>query len=291
MQSVMIAVLWLGVLAPAASADDTETFFLGPEGVPVGSLIGTPHGGQMPNYDRGRDLEPGLFLEKSDRGLLESEETRYQHWQAEMTGRRLAGHPTFVVWTASAAFEPGLTGAFSVYLLDCSETAVDCTELAGQEVVVPPADSGGWTEITVALPQIDHVFAEGRHLGIRIVVSEGSGTDMMFAYGFPKYRSRLIVSAEPLVVTTEASVAPPPITRAPLDRLGLVKPLSILRLQEGPADINSLTPWLATLTGSTVILVVLGVVLVFTLSPHGRRERSRTGSPLPHSGTRTVISS
>jgi hypothetical protein len=286
----MIAVLWLGVLAPAASADDTETFFLGPDGVPVGSLIGTPHGGQMPNYDRGRDLEPGLFLEKSDSGLLESEETRYQHWQAEMTGRHLAGYPTFVVWGASAAFEPGLTGTFSVYLLDCAEAALECTELAGQEVVVPPADSGGWTETTVSLPQIDHVFAEGRHLGIRIVVSDKSGTDMMFAYGFPKYRSRLIVSAEPPAITTEASVALPPITLAPLDRLGLVKPLSFLTFQEGPADINSLTPWLATLTGSTVILVVLGVVLVFTLSPHGRRERSRPGTRPARNG-RTVISS
>jgi hypothetical protein len=287
----MIAVLWLGILGPAASADDTETFFLGPDGVPVGSLIGTPHGGQMPNYDRGRDLEPGLFLEKSDRGLLESEETRYQHWQAEMTGRRLAGYPTFVVWSASAAFEPGVTGAFAVFLLDCPETALDCTELAGQEVVVPPADSGGWTETTVSLPQIGHVFAEGRRLGMTIVVCEGSDSDMMFAYGFPKYRSRLIVSAEPLVVTVEESVAPPPITLAALDRLGVVKPLSVLASQQGPADINSLTPWLATLTGSTVILVVLGVVLVFTLSPHGRRERSRSGSRPSRSGSRTVTSS
>jgi len=290
-QAVMIAVLWLGVLAPAASADDTETFFLGPDGVPVGSLIGTPHGGQMPNYDRGRDLEPGLFLEKSDRGLLETEETRYQHWQAEMTGRHLAGYPTFVIWSASAAFEPGLTGAFSVYLLDCPETAVECTELGGQEVFVQPTDSGGWTETTVSLPPIDHAFADGRHLGIRIVVADDSGTDMMFAYGFPKYRSRLVVSAEPLVVTPQASLTPPPITLAPVDRLGLVKPLSVLRFQEGPADINSLTPWLATLTGSTVILVVLGVVLVFTLSPHGRREKSRAGSRPAHSRSRTVVSS
>ena len=291
MQAVAIAVLWLGVLAPAASADDTETFFLGPDGVPIGSLIGTPHGGQMPNYDRGRDLEPGLFLEKSDRGLLETEETRFQHWQADMTGRHLAGYPTFVAWSASAGFEPGHTGIFSVYLLDCPESALDCTELASQEVVVPPSDSAGWTETTVSLPEIDHVFAEGRHLGIRIVVASNSGTDMMFAYGFPKFRSRLIVSTEPPVLTTEASLVSPPTTLASIDRLERVKPLSVLVPLRGPADIDSLTPWLATLTGSTVILVILGVILVFTLSPHGRRERSKRGARQPRGGPRTIVSS
>ena len=290
-QAVVIAVLWLGVLAPAASADDTETFILGPDGVPVGSLIGTPRGGQMPNYDRGRDLEPGLFLERSDLGLRESDENRYQQWQSEMTGRHLAGYPTFIVWSASAGFEPGLTGAFTVYLLDCPVFAANCDELASQEVIVPPSGSGEWTENTVSLPQIDHAFADGRHLGIRVVVSETSDTDMMFAYGFPKYRSRLIVSAEPPVAASVASAATPPTTLASLDRLGVVKPMSVLMSQEGPADINSLTPWLATLTGSTVILVVLGVVLVFTLSPHGRRERSRPGSHAARGGRRTVVSS
>lgn len=288
-QAVIVAVLWLGVLTPVSAADDSETFFLGPEGVPVGSLIGTPHGGQMPNYDRGRDLQPGLFLEKSDLGLLEVDEARYQHWQAEMTGRHLVGYPTFVVWSAAAAFESDLTGVFSVYVLDCPGSAVGCTELVSQEITVPPGESGAWTETTVALPQIDHAFADSRHLGIRIVVSESSDTDMMFAYGYPKYRSRLIISAEPAPVVSEAIAAPSEsVPNAPLQR---VKPLRPTVIEVGgQGDINSLTPWLATLTASTVILVMLGVILVFTLSPHGRRERTRPGSPRSN-GRRTVVSS
>lgn len=291
-QAVIVAVLWLGVLAPVASADDTETFFLGPEGVPVGTLIGTPHGGQMPNYDRGRDLEPGLFLERSDRGLLEIDETRYQHWHAEMTGRHLVGYPTFVVWSAAADFGPDLDGAFSVYLLDCPASAVACTELASQEVTTGPGVSDAWTETTVSLPEIDHVFTEGRHLGIRIVVSETSETDMMFAYGYPKFRSRLIISSQPPVAVAEVALAAPPVTLASIGRLDVVKRFSpLLAPADSPGELDSLTPWLATLTASTVILVMLGVVLVFTLSPHGRRERSRSGPRASQSRNRTVVSS
>jgi hypothetical protein len=291
-QAVTIAVLWLGVLAPVAGADDTETFFLGPDGVPVASLIGTPHGGQMPNYDRGRDLEPGLFLQRSDLGLLETDETRYQHWQTEMSGRRLVGYPTLILWSAAAGFDAELRGVFSAFVLDCPASGVACAELASEELTVSPSEVGAWTEATIALPQIDHVFGEGHHLGIRIVVSEKSETDMIFAYGYPKYRSRLIISSEPPPVVAEASVASPPSTLASRERLERVKPVSPARLSaQQAADIDSLTPWLATLTGSTVILVALGVVLVFTLSPHGRRERTRSGARGPRSQHRTVISS
>jgi hypothetical protein len=71
-----------------------------------------------------------------------------------------------------------------------------------------------------------------------------------------------------------------------------VKPLSSVTVETEaePGDIDSLTPWLATLTASTVLLVILGVVLVFTLSPHGRRERSRIGAHGVRGRNRTVIS-
>jgi hypothetical protein len=292
-QSAVLAVLVLGVLAPAASAAGTETFFLGPEGMPLGSLIGTPRGGEMPNYDRGRDLEPGLLLARSDKGSLEIDETRYQLWHAEMTGRHLAGYPTLVVWSAAAGFDTTLAGVFSIYLLDCSASTVACDELASQEVTVAPDPSGTWVETEVALPVIDHVFGEGRHLGVRIVVSERSETDMMFAYGYPKYRSRLTVSPDAPLALAEAAAPPAQLPAlASVERLGRVKPLSSVTVETEaePGDIDSLTPWLATLTASTVLLVILGVVLVFTLSPHGRRERSRIGAHGVRGRNRTVIS-
>lgn len=275
MQAAVLAVLSLGVLVPVASAADTEILFLGPEGMPLGTLIGTPHGGEMPNYDRGRDLEPGLLLERSDLGLAEINETRYQHWQADMSGRHLAGYPTVVVWSAAAGFDPALRGVFSIYLLDCPESANTCTELASEEVTLQPERSGTWVETTVALPAIDHVFENGRHLGLRIVVSDLSETDMMFAYGYPKYRSRLTMSPDPPPAQAETTAEPPaPSTSlASTERLERVKPLSTFTVEiEAAGDIGSLAPWLATLTASTVLLLVLGVVLVFTLSPHGRRE-------------------
>lgn len=293
-QAAVLAVLSLGVLVPVASAADTETFFLGPEGVPRGSLIGTPAGGEMPNYDRGRDLEPGLMLARSEKGLLETDETRYQQWQTVMAGGRLAGYPTVVVWSAAASFAPEMTGVFSIYLLDCPESAGACTELTSQEVTVGGDSSETWVETQVALPAIDHVFAGGRHLGVRIVVSEKSESDMMFAYGHPRYRSRLTISTDAPVALAEATAAAlnQPAPQASLQTLERVKPHSTVMVEvESAGDISSLTPWLATLTASTVFLVILGVVLVFTLSPHGRRERSRFGSHGSRGRNRTVISS
>ncbi|MEX1124305.1 MAG: hypothetical protein WD895_02955 [Acidimicrobiia bacterium] len=293
-QAAVLAVLSLGVLVPVASAADTETFFLGPEGIPLGSLNGTPHGGEMPNYDRGRDLELGLLLVRSDNGLAETDETRYQHWQAEMTGRHLVGYPTLVVWSAAAGFESQLASVFTIYLLDCPKSAFACQELTSQEVTVEPEQSGGWVETEVFLPPIDHGFDDGRHLGVRIVVSESSETDMMFAYGYPKYRSRLTISPDAPPALAEATLAPPAQSPAlaSIERLERVKPLSPVTVEvRGAGNIGSLTPWLATLTASTVLLVALGVILVFTLSPHGRRERSKSDTHGSHGRNRTVISS
>jgi len=295
-QAAVLAALSLGVLIPVASAADIETLFLGPDGIPVGSLIGTPAGGEMPNYDRGRDLDPGLLLATSELGPEETDETRYQHWQALMTGRRLAGYPTLVVWNAAAGFEPEMTGIFSIYLLDCLKSAVACTELTSQEVRVGPDSSGTWVETVVHLPAIDHVFAHDRFLGVRIVVSERSESDIMFAYGYPKYRSRLTLSPDaPAALAEETAslsqLSPPATWNRPLERM---KPQSTVIAEvagEGAGGIDSLTPWLATLTVSTVLLVLLGVGLVFTLTPHGRRERSKNGSHGSRGGNRAVISS
>jgi hypothetical protein len=293
-QAAVLAVLSLGVLIPIASAADTDTFFLGPEGAPLGSLIGTPAGGEMPNFDRGRDLEPGLLLSRSEKGLLEIDEARYQHWQASMTGRRLSGYPTLVIWNAAAGFEAGMTGIFSIFLLDCPESAVGCIELTSQEVTVGPDSSGDWTETVVAMPAIGKSFANGRYLGVRIVVSEESESDLMFAYGYPKFRSRMTLSAEAPPALVEATAAPiAPAAPASLETLARVKPPppTVAVEVETAGDIGSLTPWLATLTASTVLLVILGVALVFTLTPHGRRERSRFGSHGSRGRNRTVISS
>jgi hypothetical protein len=185
-----------------------------------------------------------------------------------------------VIWSAAADFDPSSIGVFTVYLLDCSESAVTCTELASREVTVVPGQNGAWVESTVAFPEpVDHGFADGRYLGLRIVVSEDSDSDLMFAYGYPKYRSRLVMSSEAPPALAETVVSPPQsVPLASVARLERVKPITRwMVVDQETGDIDSLTPWLATLSASTVLLVILGVVLVFTLSPHGRRERIRVG--------------
>ena len=65
---VLIA-LTLVLLAPGAALAEQENYYLGPDGVPHAQLMFNPLGGEMPNYDRGRDVEPELLLQRSSRGL------------------------------------------------------------------------------------------------------------------------------------------------------------------------------------------------------------------------------
>jgi hypothetical protein len=273
--------LTLVLFAPVASGSEQETYFLGPDGIPQGALVNTPRGGVMPNYDLGRDVEPGLLLERSDLGLAEAEETRYQSWQIEMSGRRLTGQPSLVIWSAPARFDPGKRGVFSVFLLDCPPVGNPCTELGAAEVAIEKGHGGVWVESTVDLPAIDHQFDDERYLAVRVVVAASSESDMMFAYGYPKQRSRLTIYPEPPVATPAETIPAAGPTAASEDelstdkahRLSLSPPPTVEPSDEG----GSVWPWLVTLGLSTAALVALGAVLVSGLTRSGKHVRRTPG--------------
>lgn len=193
--AVALAVLGTVLVAPAASsASETATFYLGADGVPIGSLTTQVQGGVMPNLDMGRDVHPGLRLERSELGAGEALGTRFQQWQRDMDGGRLTGHPSVVIWAATAGFDPETAGSFTVFLLDCPPFGHRCSELGRASAEVARGAGDAWAEHVLALPRVDHQFGKDRHLAVKVVAEAGSEADLMIAYGYPSHRSRLTIS-------------------------------------------------------------------------------------------------
>jgi hypothetical protein len=279
---VVILALTLISARAGAATPDQESYYLGTDGFPHASLVANPAGGELPNFDRGRDVEPGLFLERSALGLAETDDARYQHWQAPATAGRLVGYPTLVIWAAAARFSPDGSGVFDAFLLDCNGIGSDCSEL-GSGTAMVPSGSETWTEATITFDPIDHRFDSGRSLGVRVVVSDSSTSDLMFAYGYPAQRSRVtiyahapVAAAETTVMAMDAEANPEPMRRSIVET----------RAQAAaPAPDGSSWAWLVTVGLSALFLMVLGWVLVRSLTRPGRHEArfvsSHSGLPSP----------
>lgn len=274
-RGMLIALILALFLSPVASAASQETLYLGPDGFPIGSLVTSPRGGEMPNFDLGRDTQPGLRLERSALGLAEVEETRFQQWQVEMSGEHVFGYPSVVIWSAPADFVRGAEGVFSVFILDCSQSGGTCAELGAAEVTVD-YEGGAWAESSIDLPEIDHRFEQGRYLALRIVVSDRSDSDLMLAYGYPKQRSRFTISAEPPVLLAETTVRFEP--ESPADttmNLERMRQLTSMQTFPGgdPDGGGTVWLWAVPLALSTLVLIGLGAFLLSGLTKPGKHER------------------
>ncbi|MGH8947814.1 MAG: hypothetical protein ACRDXF_03055 [Acidimicrobiia bacterium] len=277
---VLVALI-LVFLAPAVAHAEQENYYLGPDGVPRAQLMFNPLGGEMPNYDRGRDVEPGLLLQRSNRGLEEDDAARFQHWQIEASGQRLTGYPSMVVWSAADMFEAGIQGVFTVYLLDCDVTGSDCDNLGSKVANVDSGAGAAWIETTVDFPALDHSFGPGRHLGVRIVVSSASEADMIFAYGYASQRSRLTIHSEQPARAVEASVTAVPFMPGAADFAA--EPAAVVvvpkapEVDVAPVSAGSFWPWLTTLVISTIGLISVGGLLLASLTRPGRHEGPQDG--------------
>jgi hypothetical protein len=278
-RGVLVA-LTLVLLAPGVAHAEQENYYLGPDGVPRAQLMFNPLGGEMPNYDRGRDVEPGLLLQRSSRGLEEDDAARFQHWQIETSGQRLTGYPSMVVWSAADMFEAGIHGVFTVYLLDCDVTGTDCDNLGSKVANVDSGSGASWIETTLDFPALDHRFGDGRYLGVRIVVSSASEADMIFAYGYASQRSRLTLHSEQPVQAVDAPVTAAPFVTGAADFAA--EPAMVVAPEDPVVDIApvsavSIWPWLTTLVISTVGLISVGGLLLASLTKPGRHARSQDG--------------
>jgi hypothetical protein len=286
--SGVLVALTLVLLTPGIALADQENYYLGPEGVPQAQMIMNPLGGEMPNYDRGRDVEPGLLLERTALGLGENDAARHQQWLMNFSGQRLAGFPSMIVWNAAAGFEADLRGAFTVYVLDCDRTGSNCESLASKMVTVDTGAGGEWIETKIDLPELDHSFGEGRNLAVRIVVPSTSEADMMFAYGYPAHRSRLAIDSErpETAVSQAAFLAGAPLAArlsAPSSvDVGADLPAATAGPTLAPSEdvpASSIWPWLITLALCTAGLVAVGGVLMATLAKPGRHVNAPATPP------------
>jgi hypothetical protein len=289
----VLVALTLVFLAPGVAFAEQENYYLGPDGVPRAQLMLNPLGGEMPNYDRGRDVEPGLLLQRSSRGLAEDDGTRFQHWQIDASGQRLTGFPSMVVWSAADMFEEEKHGVFTVYLLDCDDTGTDCENLGSKVATIDTGPGATWVEAMVDFPALDHRFGEGRNLGVRIVVSSASETDLIFAYGYAAQRSRLTLHTEQPVRAMESTVIPTPLAAGAAD-FGAV--VAATATPEAPVAVvpavesGSFWPWLTTLVISTIGLVSVGGLLLASLAKPGRHEAPREEHPTGRQTSRISVS-
>lgn len=287
----VLVALTLTLLTPGVALAEQENYYLGPDGVPQAQMMMNPLGGEMPNYDLGRDVYPGLLLERTTLGLDEFDAARHQQWLMDLSGQRLIGFPSMVVWSAAAGFEPNKKGTFTLYLLDCDRFGSSCEELSSETTVVETGAGGEWLETIVDLPELDHAFGGGRSLAVRIVVPSTSETDMMFAYGYPAHRSRLTIHSE----RQETAVSPVTVPSPPVSLSSVASPTTTVARQEPVVAVSvpenvpgsAVGPWLITVAISTAGLVGLGAILIRALtkpSRHSERPSPLTTKPKSHAG-------
>lgn len=268
---LVLMTLALFATGAGAASPGQESFYLGTDGFPIGSLVGNPSGGELPNFDRGRDVEVGLFLERSARGLAETDDARYQLWHTDAGGRTIAGFPRLVIWAAPARFATGVSVGIEAFLVDCNVSGNDCEGLASGAALLADG-TGDWTETVVDFGHLDHEFRDGRHLGVKVVVDDSSEADAMLAYGFPSVRSRL-------TVYEDEPVAPAPSEATVVTIDGRVNTEQMRRTDTwtpppapDPGPATSSPGWMATTLVSSAALVLLGAFLLGRLTRPGRHE-------------------
>ena len=185
------------------------TLYLTGTGVPQANLsLGSVGNGALPNYDAGRDDDPGLTLEKTDKGVGETDPSKYQIWIGPSTGLDLDGQASLTFWSAMKDFDESEDGEVEAYLLDCATSGDDCKVIDSGSIRLErwSAGSSGWVSRTINFGSVSHSFAPGRSLAVKAVVADDSGDDMWFAYGVATYPSALAVTlASPATTTTTST--------------------------------------------------------------------------------------
>ena len=89
-------------------------------------------------------------------------------------------------------FQQSKWGTVTAYLRDC-EAGGSCQDIASANLSLPDWQGGAtsWVERTIVFPDVSYTITPGNYLDIKVLVSDNSSTDMMFAYDTVAYPSRL----------------------------------------------------------------------------------------------------
>ena len=165
------------------------------------------------NYDLDRDNDPGLELQATTLGLLETDPTKYNPWRTDPLTSTLAinGDVFIDIWGATRNFQNSKPGAFTMYLIDIDPTAPGAGDPSTfhYEIGNGTVSSGDWqggsttfVQNTVTISNITSTIVQGHILEIFVVVDNASNRDMWFAYDTTLYQSALIVPVTSSATTT-----------------------------------------------------------------------------------------
>lgn len=199
---VLIALALVLATSALAAGAAIEYWYLAGDDEPVGSMTtATPTSASLPDYD-GSDGVPGLLIQKGGSGSGESDPTRFQQWEYDVSGLTLSTN-TLTIWAGEKDLSGAKTVKFTAYLMRCKTS---CVQLAATTKTVK--NSSDFVQVTFGLNSPQATYANGERLVVKIVVTPDSEDDMWFAYGTQGYGASLRVNVTATPPTTSTTTTP-----------------------------------------------------------------------------------
>ena len=194
---------------PVADGATVSVLYLKSPGVPTAALsASSPTAGSLPNYDPGRDAEPGLVLVKSNEGWQTNDPVKYQQWVAPAGAMSIGGGVSLEFWSAIEDMEDDEKGVVTAYLLECDPSGNSCAKVGQGSIQRDPwSSSETWVKRVIDFGHIDHDIPGERSLAVKITVGNNSDDDMWFAYDTTSFPSALVING-----STTTTTAPPTTT-------------------------------------------------------------------------------
>jgi hypothetical protein len=138
-----------------------------------------PDAAGQPNYDEAEedpDWIPGLGLSPTTNGFGEWRPSSHARWGYTIPDNgSITGTPVLTLFVATDADLAGSTTGIRADLADCDEfTRLFCSSLAGDvAATVGTHVVDGFETVTFVFPAVNHTFASGRALVVRVISDEG----------------------------------------------------------------------------------------------------------------------
>ena len=143
------------------------------------------------NYDKERDGNPGLELDKTAQNVSETDPTKFQVWRTGALASDLviSGDALIDIWAAVKDYQGDKNGIISIYLRDYDGSSH--TEIADGTVFSADWHSGSrnFVERMAQIPEISYTIVAGHELELFMVVENESDDAMWIAYDTEDYAS------------------------------------------------------------------------------------------------------
>jgi len=152
----------------------TSTLYLGTSGSGPSTygLQTTPPPPGNPEPDHDGDGDDGLTIRNSSGALDDTDPSRYQHWTYTFAvDTTYDGQVRLGLWSTVENFDDEGNGHYQVYLQDCAADGTDCVLLLATDSHIDDwnGDVEDWVFKDLSLGSIDHTFAGGRMLRVRLM--------------------------------------------------------------------------------------------------------------------------